>query len=75
MLVERALAYIAASRHGLSDDELLEILWCDPDAHAEFDRRKNPDQPPVNALPPIVWSRLYFELEPYLIERAADGAT
>lgn len=40
-----------------------------------IDRRKNPDQPPVNALPPIVWSRLYFELEPYLIERAADGAT
>ena len=75
VLVERVLAYIAASRHGLSDDELLEILWCDPDAHAEFDRRKNPDQPPVNALPPIVWSRLYFELEPYLIERAADGAT
>jgi hypothetical protein len=26
-------------------------------------------------LPVIVWSRLYFDLEPYLTERSADGAT
>ena len=71
--MEQALAYLVASRQGLTDDELLEVLWRDSDAHAEFDRRKNPDQPPVKELPPILWSRLYFDLESYLIERAASG--
>ena len=31
-------------------------------------------EPPEQRLPVIVWSRLYFDLEPYLIERSADGA-
>jgi len=73
LLVKRALAYLTTSRHGLNDDEMRTVLWRDGDVHAEFDRRKNPDQPPVTALPPMVWSRLYFDLEPYLIERAVDG--
>ncbi len=73
LLVERALAYLATSRHGLNDDEMRAVLWRDGGVQVEFNQRKNPDQPPVTALPPIVWSRLYFDLEPYLIERAAEG--
>jgi hypothetical protein len=75
VLVERALAYLVTSRHGLTDDELLEVLWLDPKARAEFNQRTNPDQRALKVveLPPIIWSRLYFDLEPYLIERAANG--
>jgi hypothetical protein len=38
-----------------------------------FDR--NPRSPKVDTLPVVVWSRLYFDLEPYLTERSADGAS
>jgi len=32
-------------------------------------------RPPEQRLPVVVWSRFYFDLEPYLIERSADGAS
>ena len=127
-LVSHAVAYLAASRYGLAEDELIEILSRDPDvygwflqgaehfpqdlvARAEelwFDRKadggwENPD--PTNReaevirrlrdlrkdperlrtllteevgthglqLPVVLWSRLFFDLEPYLTERRTEG--
>jgi hypothetical protein len=36
VLVAHALGYIAASRHGLAEDELLELLSRDPDVYTSF---------------------------------------
>jgi WD40 repeat protein len=36
ILVSRALAYLAAARHGLSEDELLDVLSRDPDVYEWF---------------------------------------
>jgi WD40 repeat protein len=74
MLVSRSLGYLAAARNGLSEDELLDILSLDSDLLADF-RRRSPRSPEVEHLPVVVWSRLYFDLEPYLAERSADGAS
>lgn len=74
VLVERALAYLAAARHGLSDEEMLDVLSRDDDVMDDF-RRRSPRSPTVDRLPPIVWSRLYFDVQPYLTERGGDGAT
>ena len=74
MLVRRALGYLAAARHGLTEDEMLDVLSADEDAMADFVRR-SPRSPKVDKLPVAVWSRLYFDLEPYLTERAADQTT
>ncbi|MBN2199095.1 MAG: hypothetical protein JW747_04525, partial [Candidatus Aminicenantes bacterium] len=46
----------------------------DADVVGDFLRR-SPRSPLVDRLPVVVWSRLYFDLEPYLIERSADGAS
>jgi hypothetical protein len=72
-LVARSLGYLAAAKNGLSEDELLDVLSGDVEVVADF-RRRSPNSPVVDWLPWIVWSRLYFDLEPYLSERAADGA-
>jgi WD40 repeat protein len=72
-LVAHSLGYLAAARNGLSEDELLELLSADGEVLAEF-RRRSPRSPVVDRLPPIVWTRLYFDLEPYLTERVADGS-
>ncbi len=37
-------------------------------------RARSPNSPRTDHLPIVVWSRLYFDLEPYLTERASDGA-
>ena len=74
LLVSHALGYLAASRHGLSEDELLALLSADDEVRRDFLAR-SPRSPEVDRLPVIAWSRLYFDLEPYLSEHGADGTT
>lgn len=78
MLVSRSLAYLQASRNGLSEPEILEVLTQDGEFWADFEARSHEAQRDalkiVKLLPIAVWSRLYFDLEPYLVERSVDGA-
>jgi WD40 repeat protein len=73
-VVERALGYLAAARFGLADDEMLDLLGRDDHVRADFESHKHHDLPKgTEAVPPILWSRLYFDLEPYLSERDVFG--
>ena len=76
VMVAHALGYLAASRYGLAEDELIEVLSADKKVRSDFEKRSfhtlASDQLP---LPVVVWSRLYFDLAPYLAEHAADGTT
>lgn len=73
VLVRRALAFLGAARNGLSEAELLDVLSRDKKVMADFQRRSQKSLPEVNQLPVVIWSRLYFDLQPYLAERRADG--
>ena len=119
MLVSRSLGYLAASKNGLSEDEMLDVLARDAHVYASFlgvarhipsdllphlntylqeiGETRSPldwlastcgdedrltahvarliEQAPDLQLPVVLWSRLYFDLEPYLTERSADGAS
>jgi NACHT domain- and WD repeat-containing protein len=79
LLVSRSLGYLVAAKNGLSEDELLDVLARDQEFFADFKVHAHHDLPETDAeqqrLPVIVWSRLYFDLEPYLTERSADGAS
>jgi hypothetical protein len=75
----RALAYLTAGRFGLSEEELDHALATDPEVTAEFEAQNaktgqkwelDRDRP---RLPPILWSRLYFDLQPYLATAQIDG--
>jgi WD40 repeat protein len=75
VLTERALAYLTAGRFGLSETELSRALGTDAAVRAEFvvlekTQRKWGDS---KQLPPILWSRLYFDLQPYLGLAKVDG--
>lgn len=78
LLVERFLGYLAASRRGLAENEILEVLFADSDYKAALDQntKQNRHELPVSAkrIPIAIWSRLRFDLAPYLTERAAVGA-
>jgi NACHT domain- and WD repeat-containing protein len=73
-IVSRSLGYLAAAKNGLSEDEMLDVLSLDEDVRADFKARAK-HTPPEEHLPVVVWSRLYFDLEPYLTERSADAAS
>ena len=90
LLVERSLGYLAAARYGLSEEELLGVLCQDDEFFAEFATQAHHDLPGIEAgapvavadlpapadrgLPIAVWSRLYYDLEPYLSERDEEDA-
>jgi hypothetical protein len=76
MLVGRALGFLAYTyeRLGLSEDELLDALTADEETWAEFTAGAEWEMP-MRRLPVVVWSRLYFDLAPYLSPRASEGAS
>jgi WD40 repeat protein len=74
MLVSRSLGLIRAAKNGLTETELLDVLSRDRDFFDRFLQQVN-FRPPERRLPFVVWSRLFFDLEPYLTERQADGAS
>src|SRR5207245_72248 len=73
VLVRHGFAYLAAARFGLTETELLDLLakdsmiWKDCVGHYH--------EPPEHRLPISIWSRLRFDLEPYLTEREVPGGT
>ncbi len=79
LLVTRALGYLAAARRGLKETELLEVLFKDEEYQEHLERQRKltghqiPTEPP--RIPIAIWSRLRFDLAPYLTERAAPGGT
>jgi len=73
-LVSHALAYLRAGKNGLSEDEMIDVLSRDKDVFGDFHERSF-FEPPEEKLPVVVWSRFYFDMEPYLNERSADGTS
>jgi len=74
MMVSRSLGYLAAAKNGLTEDELIDVLSEDEEVFNDFKQRSF-HEPPERRLPVVIWSRLYFDIEPYLTERSADGAS
>jgi WD40 repeat protein len=78
LLVERVLGYLAASRHGLAENEIVEVLFADPEYKVALDQatEQTRHELPAGArrIPIAIWSRLRFDLAPYLTERASHGA-
>lgn len=76
-LVNSVIAYLAASRYGLAENELLEILFADPDYWAILTRSNehlgHEFPPGAKRIPIALWARLRYDLQPYLAERAAIG--
>jgi hypothetical protein len=77
MLVDRCLGYLAASKNGLSEDEIIDILSFDSEFFKNFKENAHGEFTAGDAdkIPVVVWSRLYSDLAPYLCERSADGTT
>jgi len=77
ILVKSVLGYIVSARRGLSENEMLEVLWADPEYKQRLDEegRKNKHELPPGAtrIPIAIWSRLRHDLDPYLAEHAAPG--
>ena len=68
--VSYALSYITASKNGLSDAELEDVLSLDDtvlnDVFIHW-------IPPIRRIPPLLWPRLNDDLKAYIVQREANG--
>ncbi|MHA1267419.1 MAG: DUF4062 domain-containing protein [Candidatus Helarchaeota archaeon] len=71
IFVSHSLGYLAAAKNGLTEDELLEILFRDERVFQNFIKRSFHEYV-KKRLPVIIWSRLYYDIEPYLMVREAN---
>uniref|UniRef100_A0A1I8GCU2 AAA domain-containing protein n=1 Tax=Macrostomum lignano TaxID=282301 RepID=A0A1I8GCU2_9PLAT len=71
LLVSHSLSYITASRSGLSEPELEDLLSLDEDVLGEIFEHH---LPPFIRIPPLSWTRVRHAIGGYLAEREADGA-
>ncbi|XP_064636934.1 NACHT domain- and WD repeat-containing protein 1-like isoform X2 [Lineus longissimus] len=70
LLISHALGYITASKAGLSEAELDDILSCDDEVLNDVYQYS---VPPVRRLPPLLWVRVRNELSEYLTDHGSDG--
>jgi WD40 repeat protein len=72
--VSSTLGYMGASRFGLTEDEILDLVSL-PGGRvmAEF-HREYPESPAIGRIAWILWSRLLNDIKPYLSERSAQIA-
>ena len=70
ILVSHALAYITASKNGVTEPELEDLLSLDDEVLNDVYQYWTP---PVRRLPPLLWIRISSDIGDYLTERGADG--
>ena len=71
-LVSYALAYITASKCGLSESELEDLISLDDIVLNDIYQYH---LPPIRRIPPLLWTRIRSDLPNYLTERDADGVS
>lgn len=72
ILVSHFFKYLACSKCGLTEDEILELLSNDDEVMQEF-RLRFPKSPRTGMLPVVVWARLFQDVRAYLSESSRDG--
>jgi WD40 repeat protein len=71
LLVKTFLGLLSAARHGLSESEII-VLLSDQEIMDDL-KARSAKSPEADGIPVVVWLRLYHDLAPYLVERAADN--
>jgi WD40 repeat protein len=74
-MISNSLGYIGASKDGISINEIRDILGRDPEIIPYFTKDYLPPLPAEDRIPDTLWSKLYFDLEPYLYKKASYSST
>ena len=70
MLVSHALAYVTASKNGVSEPEIEDFISLDDRV---LDDIYQYHLPPTRRIPPLLWTRVRSDLPGYLADSEADG--
>ncbi|WP_321421387.1 DUF4062 domain-containing protein [uncultured Methanobacterium sp.] len=72
ILVRKSLCYLASSRRGLSEDEIIGLLSIDDEFYQYF-LKNSKHEINEKKIPIVLWIRLYHDLKPFLLEKTEDN--
>ncbi|CAF2694205.1 unnamed protein product [Rotaria sp. Silwood2] len=72
ILVAHAFSYITASKSGISEAELEDLISLDETVLNDIYQYH---LPPIRRIPPLLWTRIRNDVPNYLVEREADGVS
>ena len=72
-LVSHALGYITVGQHGLTEFEIEDVLSCDDKVLDEVYKFHDPPIQGIVRIPPVLWTRIRFDIQEYLVERVSYG--
>ena len=72
-LVSHALGYITLGLNGLTEFEIEDVLSCDDKVLDEVYKFHDPPVPGIVRIPPVLWTRIHFDIKEYLVERVSYG--
>lgn len=75
MLVRRALGYLTASKEGLTEAELEDVLSLDNEVLDDVYQYWDPPFEGVVRIPCLLWKRIHHHIDDYIVEQRADGKT
>lgn len=75
VVISHALGYMTASREGLSDREMLDILSSDDEVLESVFSYWSPPNRRVVRIPSSIWKRLRFDIREFVVEHQSGGRT
>ena len=72
-LVSHALGYITIGLNGLTEFEIEDVLSCDDKVLDEVYKFHDPPVKGIVRIPPVLWTRIHFDIKEYLVERLSFG--
>eukprot|EP00058_Branchiostoma_floridae_P009028 XP_002594516.1 hypothetical protein BRAFLDRAFT_124973 [Branchiostoma floridae] len=73
IFVSHTMGYIAAARKGISEHELEDVLSLDDEVLDDVYQYWSPPNKDLVRIPPLIVTRLKYDIMEYLAERQADG--
>ena len=73
ILVQKALGYLTASKHGLTEAELEDVLSLDNEVLDDVYQYWDPPLQGVIRIPSLLWKRIRQYIDDYIVEQQAQG--
>ena len=75
ILVQHALGYLTATRNGLTEAELEDVLSLDDQVLDDVYQYWDPPVKGIVRIPPLLWKRIRHDIDDYLVTQLANGKT
>ncbi|XP_022103450.1 NACHT domain- and WD repeat-containing protein 1-like isoform X2 [Acanthaster planci] len=75
IVISHALGYISATKSGITEAEIEDVLSCDDEVLNDVYQYWDPPAENIVRTPPSLWKRIHYDVSEFLSERQSGGKT